>query len=291
MHVEGPAPSQAASLTPFRIGWRAFRAGDWAHFVALPLAGFDRSLSFSQWLPALLRGAIIAALVLSWGYLINSISDRELDASSEKNPFVGGPRPAALHYGLALALPCAALAFAASASAVVLIAVLVSIASGALYSVGPRLKALPVVCTLLNVGCFAPLMLVGLVGASVPASVWGLVAAFSALLLQNQLLHEAADSDEDRDGGLRTTYALLGSRGSAAAVAFIGLGVAVAARAVAGGTIGLVLSISCVGIFAGLFPILLARDGSNPERIGRHRLLHRGVSAVSGAVLFVLAAY
>ena len=265
----------------------ALRPAQWLHFAVLPCACFDRSLPLMESLPALARGVVLAAIVLGWGYLLNAISDRNLDLSAAKNPFVQARRPSRLHYALAVLMPCVALALAAGASSLVLGATLTCIVSGTLYSAGPRLKSYPIVCTLLNVGCFAPLMILGLVGESMSPAQWALVGTFSALLLQNQLLHEAADAKEDRDGGLQTTYGLLGHRGVVLATAVMGVGVVVASLFLAERAgVSTWLAVHAIP-YVLVFPVLLWRSRSNDAKIATLRSQHRLASAVSGALLFI----
>lgn len=265
----------------------ALRPSQWLHFTVLPLACFDRSLPLAESLPALARGVVVAATVLGWGYLLNAISDRNLDHSATKNPFVRAHRPSLLHYALAVTMPCLALALAASASSLVLWAALISIVSGTMYSVGPRLKGYPIICTVLNVGCFAPLMLLGLDGNDVSPAQWALVATFSALLLQNQLLHEAADAKEDRDGGLLTTFALLGPRGVALATAAMGVGVMATSWILAEQATASPWLTAHAIPYVLVFPWLLWRYRSDDARVAELRSHHRLASAVSGVLLFV----
>lgn len=295
MDVDRPPTHRAATPRPPRASRsvgaavvNALRPTQWLHFTVLPLACFDRSLPLLESLPALGRGLVLAVTVLGWGYLLNAISDRTLDRSAAKNPFVRARRPSPSHYALAVALPCFALALAAGASSLVLWATLVSIVSGTIYSVGPRLKGYPIVCTLLNVGCFAPLMLMGHTGNDVSPAQWALVATFSALLLQNQLLHEAADAKEDRDGGLLTTYALLGPWGVTLATAAMGAGAMAASWSLAQHAAASTWLVAHAIPYVVVFPWLLWRYRSEDVRVAELRSRHRLVSAVSGALLFVV---
>lgn len=265
----------------------ALRPLQWLHFTVLPCACFDRSLPLLESLPALGRGFLLGATVLGWGYLLNAISDRHLDRSESKNPFVRDHGPFRLHYVLAVLMPCFAVTLAASASSLVLAATLTCVVSGTMYSVGPRLKGYPVVCTLLNLGCFAPLMLMGLAGEDVSPAQWALVATFSALLLQNQLLHEAADAKEDRDGGLQTTFGLLGPRGVVLATAVTGAGVLAASWFLAEQTAVPTWLAAHAIPYVLVFPWLLWRCRSDEARVATLRSRHRLASAVSGALLFV----
>ncbi|MCX4243657.1 UbiA family prenyltransferase [Paraliomyxa miuraensis] len=265
----------------------ALRPMQWLHFTVLPCACFDRALPLLQSLPALGRGFVLGATVLGWGYLLNAISDRDLDHSVSKNPFVRDHGPSRLHYALAVLMPCFASMLAASASSLVLVATLTSVVSGTMYSVGPRLKGHPIICTVLNVGCFAPLMLMGLAGEAVSPAQWALVATFSALLLQNQLLHEAADAKEDRDGGLQTTFGLLGPRGVVLATAVAGAGVLAASWFLAQRAAVPTWLVAHAIPYVVVVPWLLWRCRADDARVAELRAYHRLASAVSGALLFV----
>jgi 4-hydroxybenzoate polyprenyltransferase len=266
----------------------ALRPRQWAHFALLPLAGLDPSLAASATVPALARGIAIAACVLAYGYLLNALSDRELDRDRRKNPLVGARGPLALHRGAVVALAAGALALAATGPAAVGVATAVALASGAVYSVGPRLKGWPGICTLLNVGCFAPLLFVGIAEGPVGAPRWALAAAFAGLLLQNQLLHEAADAAEDRAGGLRTTFLVAGPRLTGVFAFGAGLGVLIASWWLLGVCDGPGLAALHAVPYVTAVPWRVVRSGAAPARMRRLRRRHRLGSAASGALLFAL---
>jgi 4-hydroxybenzoate polyprenyltransferase len=267
---------------------RALRPRQWAHFAILPATCFDAALPFATSAAALLRGALIAACVLAYGYLLNAVSDRALDRDREKNPLVGMRTASAAHRAMLVVLPLGAIVLSALAPASVSAATLVSLAAGTIYSVGPRLKAKPGICTLLNVACFAPLMLVGRAESAIERGEWLLIACFSALLLQNQLLHEAADADEDRRGGLSTTFLVFGARGTAWAALVLGACLAFASLWLAHDREASAL----VGLHAVpyviVFPLLLARNGDVPPRMARIRRAHRACCVISGALLYLV---
>jgi 4-hydroxybenzoate polyprenyltransferase len=258
----------------------ALRLRQWAHFLVLPLAAFDPALSMTVSAPALARGVVIAACILGFGYLLNALSDRRVDRERAKNPLVGFTGSTQRHYVVLALLALVALALAMLAPFPALVATLVALASGTLYSVGPRLKAWPIVGTLLNAGCFAPLLFVGLGTASIAPPQWALTAAFVGLLLSNQLVHEAADAEEDRAARLRTTFLTLGPRGTAL-FAFIAGAVALAA------SFALFEPLALLALpFALWVPWQLAKHGEDGARMRRLRAIHRVASAASGALLF-----
>lgn len=264
--------------------WLArIRVRDWLHFLALPFAalalGFDATMT-----APLARGVLVSGCVLAFGYLINGVGDRAMDSEPGKNVLTReAPRTyAAPLLGLALA----ALAFAATGPAVVLGATAVALVSGVLYSVGPRWKRVPVVGTLMNVTHFTPLLFVGLASSADAWALAPLAAAFAALLLENQLIHEAADAPDDRAGGVYTTFSALGANGCAVAAVVLGL-------AVAGASLPLLSAAGASPVWALhavphvlVFPALLAARGDDPARMRRARLHHRLAALLSGVVLF-----
>jgi 4-hydroxybenzoate polyprenyltransferase len=220
--------------------------------------------------------------VLAFGYLINAVADRHMDEPT-KNPLV---TEHARGVQLQIAgLACAAMAIAALGPPVALVATTVCLVSGTLYSVGLRLKAYPLLGTLLNATNFAPLLLVGTHDGVVPPRMGWLLIAFVGLLLQNQLLHEAADSLEDARGQLATTARTLGpiKTGYAAAL----LGATVPAVLLRGGY-GALGSMSAL-VFVVLFPATVARYGLDANRMGWARRAHRWASLATGAVVFAVA--
>src|SRR5262249_36816558 len=130
-------------------------------------------------------GALIALSALSFGYLLNGLSDRHMDASVEKNPLIGGDR--APSHRLALgALFATAAGLSLTGPWPVRAATAICLVSGVVYSVGPRLKRLPLLGTLANTTNFAPLLWVGIAGERAPDGMAPLTLAFTCLLLQNQ---------------------------------------------------------------------------------------------------------
>src|SRR5262249_15234378 len=154
----------------------------------------------------------IAALLLSYAYGLNAISDRATDLDERKNPLlhVTDCRAALT---VVLAAGGAALLLSLLFPPIVRAAAAISLASATVYSTGPRAKRVPVVGTLLNLGIFAPLLWLGR-----ERPLWIEVVAFAVLLLQNQLLHERADAAEDAAAGVHSTASALGERGTLIAI-------------------------------------------------------------------------
>jgi 4-hydroxybenzoate polyprenyltransferase len=279
------APVPSVTLPPRPSWWlypRVLRAGQWWYFAALPAAVLlERHSGFLTRLPL---GVAVAMLALSFAYGINAIADRAMDTDRSKNPLVAIERvPKGASWfvhciavvALALSLGISTLAFAACS---------LSIAAAATYSIGPRLKAVPVVGTLLNVPIFAPLFYVALDATPSSPAHSCLVGAFAALLLQNQLLHEIADRDDDASGGIRTTALMLGA--SRVRLLALPLGPLAAVLLLLGqGVMGLRVILACGVTLGSLFFIR-----GSPRSANALRIAHRILSATVGAAAFVFAA-
>jgi 4-hydroxybenzoate polyprenyltransferase len=283
------APGDGSSLGLVVRRWASWiRLRHWVHFLVLPLAGLDLRAPIASSVWGLVRGIVISFLVLSFGYLLNAVTDRAMDLDADKNALVRDKATDSTFRGPLWILATGALMLAATGPVVALGCTATSLLSGALYSMGPRLKAYPIAGTLLNVTNFAPLLFVGLTASLPSRSMILLAVAFSALLLQNQLLHEAADAREDSGGDVRTTFRVAGRTASAIMAILCGLTCALATGAIATGSElpwAIVLHAAPYVVY---FPALLARQGHLPGRMKAARLLHRTCSAASGALLFAM---
>jgi 4-hydroxybenzoate polyprenyltransferase len=255
------------------------RAPQWLHFAVLPLASLDRAALASP--PALARGALAvvgASFALAYAYGINALADRESDASPAKNPLAGSAR-APVEARLAVAVAAvAALASSLPLGSAATLLMLASLLAGTLYSVGPRMKALPILGALFNTAIFTPLLGLAVPGAGAPPAHAALCVTFIGLILQNQLLHEAADADEDAAGGAFTTARLLGPRGTRGLAAglsapFAALALAFASRPAVGWT-------AAAALAGGAAAALSDRSFAGARR------LHRRVAAAGGALLY-----
>jgi 4-hydroxybenzoate polyprenyltransferase len=270
-----------------RAFFSAIRFPEWIHFLALPLAGLDHTGPVARELTSLARGIGIAFFVLAFGYLLNALADRDMDGDVSRYALVAGSNRPFPVTGLLWVLAALALGLSWLGPWPVRAAAAVSIASGWIYSAGPRLKSRPGIGSLLNVTNFAPLLLVGMSGPSLPRDLAALTVVFSALLLQNQMLHEAADAEYDRRGELRTTFLYFGRR-PAAALAFV-LGLAAWLGSVwMGSSVGVAAAAGAALLaFPSLafYPIWLDRRGEDPVAMSRARGAHRKTSLVLGAML------
>jgi len=274
------APSASiASRWTSPLAVRALRVGQWLHFIVLPLALCDPGV------PLVLgdmaehaRGVLIAAVVLAFAYGLNAVTDRATDASALKNPLVGITRiPLALTACL-VCLPCVALALGALGGRAALLATGVSLLASALYSAGPRTKAIFGIGTLTNVAIFTPLLWVGrpLPAGPVPVRAWIMTTVFAALLLQSQLLHEREDASEDRAAGVHAMGAALRSHLGWIVLALAACAVVVVAAA----------SDSPWPAAMSLFALAPPTWVAWHDRSAHARARHRWIGIASGALLY-----
>jgi 4-hydroxybenzoate polyprenyltransferase len=281
-----PAPPSSAQDVPFL---QLLRVRHFRHFLVLPLATADLARPTLRGALALGRGVGAAFCALAFAYLANTVADRGMDRDLDKNPLARASAVADRRFDLPLAiLGAGALALAATGPLLGVAAATLSLAAGWAYSLGPRLKARPVIGTLMNALIFAPLLLLGLDRPAPPPRFMPVAAAFVALLLQNQLLHEAADAVEDREGGVRTTFLTLGGAGAALLAALCG---AAAAWITAGAIAERHLSSWLLALVAPhllVFPAALALAGHSPARMAQARVAQRWAAVASGALLVAL---
>jgi len=284
----GAEPTRPAAGALARLaGHLTYRARHWAHFLALPLLGFEPARAWEAQLLPLGRGVAVAFLLLSFGYLINGFTEARVQGSPAKALALRSEGDRRMVAILLWALPLAALALGLTGPAIVWLSAAACALSGLLYSAGPCLKSWPVVGTAANLTNFMPLMFLGLDDFAALASRWPLVAAFGCLLLENQLLHEAADQQEDALAGRRTTFLWLGRRAAALLCAGLGAGLAAAVLALPGGPAPWVAA-ACLAVFGLGVPWGLLGAGRAPARAARLRLLHRGLSLAAGSALYLL---
>lgn len=277
--VVEPAPTRARS----RVSWlMGARLNHWAHFLFLPLAGYDPTANSRVNALALGRGVVIAFSALAFGYLLNGVSDRYMDGSAEKNPLVDDNQ-ASSHTTILVVLAAISILASLLGPWPVTIATLVVILSGIVYSIGPRWKRLPIVGTLLNVTNFAPLLWVGSSTIQMAPNLWILTICFSVLLLQNQVLHEAADREDDHRGQILTTFRLLGARLSAGLLCVLGALLAfVASRIPSMTQLAWPLGLA----YAAVFPGILYFWGDGARAMKQARLAHRFACLIAGALIF-----
>jgi 4-hydroxybenzoate polyprenyltransferase len=257
------------------VAARALRTRQWAHFAVLPLAGLH---SFSaREAPRVLLAVAAASAALAYAYGINACADRGSDASVDKNPLVGlSETPSSVRAMVAISAILALIAAVPLGLDAVKLTV-ASLIAGTAYSVGPRLKALPLLGLVFNTAIFAPLL--GLL--HLPSAV--LFIVFVGLLVQSQLLHEAADANEDELAGARTTARTLGTSSTRAVIALVAIPTVVVAVRVAPSLLSSVAAAAAIA--AGTAASLVERDPA------AGRALHRRVSIVAGGILFIVGTF
>lgn len=202
---------------------REIRIRDWWYFLPLPLLYCAPEAGLAG-ATAALRGVLLAAVCLGLAYYVNNQADRSGDLDPAKNPLVARPPGVERWVAVCLSLSAAAVGAAFVADRIVGAAVLIAILAGWTYSYFGRLKRLPFLGTVTNVFIFAPLLIFGRTeGAAAPEFATGVVVIFVLLLLQNQLIHEAAHSEEDQRSGVRSSYMVLGKPVVTVVVAALGV--------------------------------------------------------------------
>ncbi len=286
--VVGPERASSGARSAAGNGWRraaaVLRAPQWRHFLLLPVASVAPSFAHGVTQATLLRlaGACAAAAgCLAFAYGVNAVADRDIDRCRSKNPVVGASIDTTVRVAIG-GSAVIAIGSAALVGTTTLVAAALSLVASVLYSVGPRLKAVPFVCTLSNDAIFVPLLFLGRDSTRTLSGFFTLVAAFTVLLTQNQLLHELADREEDAAGGVLTTGGVVGSRGTAAGALAVGLLAAAAFVALDGHGARQVVAATGVTL-GGALAAATARFA--PARVRR---AHRWFSLALGASLFVL---
>ncbi len=276
------APPVAPDLS---AAWTVLRARQWAHFVlvpAIPLTALvlrDPLAAARAYLPA----AAAASLCLGYAYGLNAIADRHDDVRPSKNPLVRVKRvPLAVKTAVA-ACAIVALSFAGITPHIRLFPVIVSIFWASLYSVGPRLKRLPLLSTAINCGIFAPLAF--LIRDRLQAPDFGLLTlTFVTVQTQAQLIHEVADRDEDLHASVRSTAVAWGGPTTLRAATWLGLGVGAALLLAGTWTATRLLAVVTVSAAAAVL------HGGLPANASVLRRRHRRLALFLGSILFLAAA-
>ncbi len=260
--------------------WSVLRARQWAVFVPLSAAGVVHPDELrGVRLFAFASAAVVTGLALAYAYGLNALAERGTDRDARKNVLAGRAEVPTLAVAAVGAAGLGAASGAALLGREPLVAVALSLLAATLYSVGPRLKHLPVAGLAANVLIFAPLMFTAVRPGDAPAPLAWLVAAFVALVVQNQLLHEQADAAEDAAAGALTTARWLGERGAR------GLIVACAGALVAAGATSrspVAFAVALAGAAASIAVALAPRPAAWRRRA------HRYVAATVGASLFLV---
>jgi 4-hydroxybenzoate polyprenyltransferase len=222
--------------------------------------------------------AAASALALGYAYGVNAVADRATDEASSKNPLAGSAGVPAEVLAAVAASAVSAIAVSLFLGAFALGLTLASLSAATFYSIGPRLKALPILGLLFNTAIFAPLLGLAVPDQGAPPAFGVLCSTFTALILQNQLLHESADEEEDARGGVLTTARLLGPRATRTAVLFI---------AAPGIAIAIALAPAASVAWAAGIAIALCSLAALSASPARGRVVHRWLSAACGFMVFL----
>jgi len=157
-----------------------------------------------------LRGILFAALCLGIAYYVNNQSDRIIDGNADKNTLI-----LRNDRGMRWVIVCGLISVITTVAAffshtIIGLAVMISLLFGWIYSYIGRVKKYPFIGTLFNLFIFIPLLFFCYSGNYRPNLVYEIIAVFTAMMVQNQLIHEVMDQEEDRRGGIRTTYMVIG---------------------------------------------------------------------------------
>lgn len=264
---------------------RALRARQWIHFIGLPAATLDRAAlsAPATLLPRALLFMAAASCALAYAYGINAIADRTGDEPTGKNPLAGMTRVPPEIYAAVSLTALLGLVLSLALGLVPFVFMLASIAAGTVYSAGPRLKSKPFLGLFFNTMIFVPLMGLAWPDGGRPAGYATLVLTFTALLIQNQLLHERADEREDARAQNLTTARWLGKRGTRAlliltALAGIGLSRALSPSSA-------LFWASSAALIAGALAALLEPAPA------RARSLHKWIALLSGLIVFTVSIF
>lgn len=111
-----------------------------------------------------------------------------------------------------------------------------------------------------------------------------LLALFAPLLLQNQLVHEAADAPDDRAAGIATTFVRFGVAKTALLAGLCGLLAAAVLTGVLRGALRWPLGLVWLALFGLWIPLQLRRHGAQPAQMARLRLQQRWLALAAGGV-------
>lgn len=203
----------------------------WCHLLLLPAAGWLVASQAEVW--RLVLALLAGAGLLSAAYAHNDHHDL-------------GRQTHRLWYllPLFLAVPLAGLLSPAAR-----VGGLLFVVTAALYSGPPRLKAVPLVGTLLNALGFPMLCLLGV--AEMNRAAWSLVGLTGLWMASAQLVHEVAHQAQDRAAGLRTSATVLGPLVSArVSFALLLMAAPVACGISPVAAVAMAIYAACVGLLA-----------------------------------------
>lgn len=259
------------------------RVKDWVHFLFLPLLTIVPG--FIDWLDLILA-IVCSGLCLGYAYGYNQYKDEGLDKQDESVALeMYGMKKNGLVLILLLML-ILTLMLSFVISRVSFLAAIISLFGSTVYSGGPTLKNVPIVGTLANLLIFIPLAFLG-GGEAINFNFFIFVIALVGLLMQSQMIHEAADYKDDIKNRIATTavkYGLEVSKkgsllwGVLSIVAFIVLALNLESKWVWG-------AVSVLAAFDLLY--FFYSSFQNEVATASLRLKHRYIGFVAGTVAYL----
>lgn|GEM_PF-3310093 len=259
------------------------RVKDWLHFLFLPLLDF--APGEINWFNLVLA-VFCAGFCLAFAYGYNQFKDESIDRNTEQFSLdMYGYTPNGLRIVLIVLIFLAALC-GVLIDPMALNAAIVSILGSAFYSGGPRLKRIPVIGTLTNLMIFVPLTLLG---GSFGGGFYFIIflLALIALLMQSQMIHEAADYKEDMQQMVSTTAVKFGLNFSKKGSLVWGL-----LSLIAFAVLALQLDNYWIWIGTGFLAAfnlayMMLADFHNEKSTARLRLEHRYIGLLVGTIAYI----
>jgi 4-hydroxybenzoate polyprenyltransferase len=240
---------------------RFYRFSEWAHFLGFVFLGILFGVrSGNLDLLLMLQVLIASSLFLAFAYSFNVLFDSELEAlATPSHDVVVTRRPRRLLLSLSTAVAGLALLVPFLSS---FLLGLVFVFIWALYSYPvSKLKAVPILCTIINGVGFSILFLIGFASVR-PLS--GSSALFFGLLvlleIPAQLIHEVAHSEVDAAFAVTTTAVRYGMRRCFDGCILSLLGSIIWVVLMASQGVVDVLAALSIGFFAGAFALVFLRE-------------------------------
>jgi 4-hydroxybenzoate polyprenyltransferase len=270
---------------------RLYRVSDWLHFLGFTLLGvIFASQPGTIGLSRTIMILAASAGLLGYAYSLNEFYDQELERSHRNGQVSGTGRNTS--HALFLALPLLG-------SFILLLQLsVVHFAIGVLFSIlwtmyscpVLRLKAFPVVCTMVNGVGFPVLFLMGFVAAAAPTLECILIFVTLVLLeIPAQLIHEICHVNEDRLFLVCTTAVRYGEERAidGALIGLLGVLVLVSFMLIQG-ILGLVSSLALL-LFASIFAVglMLARGRRLIADFGALRTQYKYAGTIAGVAMAI----
>jgi 4-hydroxybenzoate polyprenyltransferase len=269
---------------------RFYRVADWLHFLGFTFLGIllARQLGALDLTRTMMILGASAAL-LAYAYSFNDVFDHQIEIpSSNRQPQANGRKARSVVASLC-PLALGIILLAQFSSTALFLGVLFSLLWAAYSYPMPRLRAIPVICTIVNGVGFPILFLIGLQSENVDPL--GSAFFFSMLVfleIPAQLVHEICHSQGDRVRGFRTTAVHYGARKALqAAILSLIAGIILVAILLAQGFMSPMAALS-LGSFAIVFTIVLAFEQRLPgANFSELRMKYRYGGIIAGVIVAV----